>query len=200
MAVKRGFLVSGTAPAVKAMHGGRALAVPALAVPRPGGYRRQPTVCMAEGGHEGKSSGLSRGFGKAPTPPESDADALLQSLDVAAKAGNVERPPDNTTTIMGMDNDEAKWRELDEKVNEYPCLRGFKAIGSGDGSFVGKMVTAVESVVGDVPEDMVRVRPSSKGKYSAVDIGPVMVMNVEQVMSIYAAMKEHGGDDLKWIL
>ena len=85
-------------------------------------------------------------------------------------------------------------------MNEYPCLRGFKAIGLGGDSFVGKMKTAVESIVGPVPEDMVRVRPSSKGKYNAVDIGPVMVMNVEQVMSIFAAMKEHGGDDLKWFL
>jgi putative lipoic acid-binding regulatory protein len=49
-------------------------------------------------------------------------------------------------------------------VNEYPQVRGFKAIGSGGEEFTQDMIKAVERVLGvTVPTTQVSVQPSSKG-------------------------------------
>jgi len=43
------------------------------------------------------------------------------------------------------------------------------------------MIQAVESVLGEVQADRITERPSSGGQYLSVKIGPVVVMNPDQV-------------------
>lgn len=67
------------------------------------------------------------------------------------------------------------------QVNTYPGYRSFKAIGVGGDGFVRAMVSAVESVVATpVHEECVQERPSSKGSYISVTVGPVLLHNREQ--------------------
>ncbi len=70
------------------------------------------------------------------------------------------------------------------QVNVYPDQRVFKAIGVGEEGFVNEMVTAVSSVTGKITSDCISQRPSAKGKYISVTIGPVWVQNAEQVSRI----------------
>lgn len=76
------------------------------------------------------------------------------------------------------------------QVNTYPCERSFKCIGTGGDDFTNAIIKAVESVVGTVHKECVRTRQSRTGKYLTVDIGPVMVTSGEQVIAVYAKMKE----------
>ncbi|KAJ6705087.1 MOLYBDOPTERIN COFACTOR SULFURASE MOSC [Salix purpurea] len=74
-----------------------------------------------------------------------------------------------------------EWLALDKKVNSYPTVRGFTAIGTGGDDFVQAMVIAVESVTQQtIPEGQVRQKVSSRGKYVSVNIGPVQVVSSEQ--------------------
>jgi putative lipoic acid-binding regulatory protein len=101
--------------------------------------------------------------------------------------------------VLGGDNSLEGWRELDEKVNQYPTERSFKAIGMGGEDFVQSMVGAVESAVGStVQPSRVQQRPSAKGKYISVTIGPVMMQNSDQVIKVYSEMREDRR--LKWYL
>lgn len=106
--------------------------------------------------------------------------------------------------LGGGDNSEEKWRELDEKFNEYPDLRTFKGIGEAGadpGLFKRAVVAAVESVVGPVDEaTQVSVRDSSGGKYVSVSVGPVTVHSGDEVVQVYAAMRETAGSMLKWYI
>jgi putative lipoic acid-binding regulatory protein len=112
--------------------------------------------------------------------------------------------------VLSPDSSEETWRALDEQardavlrmeqqfaavahmhasehlacaqVNTYPGYRSFKAIGVGGGAFVQAMVNAVESVIGEpVHEECVQERPSSKGSYISVTVGPVLMHNRDQV-------------------
>jgi putative lipoic acid-binding regulatory protein len=94
--------------------------------------------------------------------------------------------------VLGADNTDDGWRALDEKVNKYPFVREFKAIGGGgaDGEdFVLSMMAAASSVTGEVLQrEQVVVRASRTGKYLSVNLR-VMVQNGDQVMAIFQAMK-----------
>ena len=60
---------------------------------------------------------------------------------------------------------------------------------------------AVESVVGPVDEaKQVSVRDSSGGKYVSVTVGPVTVNSGDEVVQVYAAMRETAGNMLKFYL
>jgi putative lipoic acid-binding regulatory protein len=106
--------------------------------------------------------------------------------------------------VLGGNDSEEKWRELDEKFNEYPDLRTFKGIGEAGadpGLFTRAVIAAVESVVGPVDEaKQVSVRDSSGGKYVSVTVGPVTVNSGDEVVQIYAAMRETAGNMLKFYL
>ncbi|GAX78215.1 hypothetical protein CEUSTIGMA_g5657.t1 [Chlamydomonas eustigma] len=91
-----------------------------------------------------------------------------------------------------------KWREVDKKMNKYPGMRTFTAIGSGGAEFGDAMVKAVEHVVGTVHPECVTLRPSSKGAYVSVKVGPVPVSTPDQVIEIFAKMKVD--NRLKWFL
>ncbi|KIY95484.1 hypothetical protein MNEG_12478 [Monoraphidium neglectum] len=95
-----------------------------------------------------------------------------------------------------------EWKKLDSKVNTYPCTRSFQAIGvsDGTGAFKADILGAVQSVVGQVHVECINERPSSGGKYTAVRIGPVHVQSGDQVVEIFARIKEAGGSRLKWYM
>ncbi|GLC73650.1 hypothetical protein PLESTF_001404500 [Pleodorina starrii] len=82
----------------------------------------------------------------------------------------------------------ADWRQVDSKVNKYPCERLFTAVGSGGEDFRASMVQAVEEVVGGPVE--VSVRASSGGAYQSVRVGPVTVTSPDQVLMIFTKMRE----------
>ncbi len=86
------------------------------------------------------------------------------------------------------------------QVNKYPCTRSFQAIGVADDTFQSDIVAAVASVTGPVHVECVSARPSSGGKYTAVRVGPVHVQDAEQVVQIFAKIKEAGGARLKWYM
>ncbi|KAG6791330.1 hypothetical protein POTOM_000447 [Populus tomentosa] len=55
-----------------------------------------------------------------------------------------------TNVVIGgtvADDSTNEWLALDKKVNSYPTVRGFTAIGTGGDDFVQAMVIAVESVI-----------------------------------------------------
>lgn len=95
-----------------------------------------------------------------------------------------------------------EWKRLDAKVNKYPCLRTFQAIGVSDPdlAFQRDIVAAVEAVAGKLHVECVSARPSSGGKYTALRVGPVRVSSADEVVEIYRRIKEAGGDRLKWYM
>ncbi|CAI5473643.1 unnamed protein product [Closterium sp. Yama58-4] len=122
------------------------------------------------------------------SPPQ---DVLLKAVsEVSRMAGRQAR---TTNMVMGGTASEYgdDWLELDKKVNTYPSLRDFTAIGSGGEDFAVAMVQAVQSVLPkDVAELQVVTRESAKGRYISVKIGPVRMDSSEQVRAVYQAMKQ----------
>ncbi|CAI5507478.1 unnamed protein product [Closterium sp. Naga37s-1] len=100
--------------------------------------------------------------------------------EVSRMAGRQAR---TTNVVMGGTATEYgdDWLELDKKVNTYPSLRDFTAIGLGGEDFAVAMVLAVQSVLPkDVPELQVVTRESATGRYISVKIGPVRMDSSEQ--------------------
>lgn len=83
---------------------------------------------------------------------------------------------------------ELQWNAIDQKVNVYPMVRDFTAIGTGGDEFVQAMVEAVEAVT-ESPVPKVTKKMSAKGKYVSVKIG-VTVTSSEQVKAVYDAMRK----------
>jgi putative lipoic acid-binding regulatory protein len=130
------------------------------------------------------------------------ADALVGKAESLAKSLGQERSP-ASRLVLGDDQSEEKWRALDERVNEYPDSRVFKGIGvaGADPSlFRAAVVAAVESVVGPVDAGAVAVRDSSGGKYVSVTVGPVTVESGDDVVRVFAAMRELAGPALKYYI
>ena len=131
-------------------------------------------------------------------PPLSPLSSFLSGEDPAAAT------PRPTGGAVVLSSDEAGWRELDEKVNEYPDTRVFKGIGTAGGGdralFEADMVRAVESAVGvTLPPSAVATRDSSGGKYVSVSV-EVAVQSGEQVAAVFAAIKREAGARLKWLM
>ncbi|KAI4336577.1 hypothetical protein L6164_015089 [Bauhinia variegata] len=121
-------------------------------------------------------------------PPQ---EAVLKAISEVSKTEG--RVGQTTNMVIGgtvADNSTNEWLALDQKVNSYPTVRGFTAIGTGGEDFVHAMVFAVESVTQQpIPEGHVRQKLSSRGKYVSVNIGPVEVASSEQVQAVYNAMR-----------
>ena len=139
--------------------------------------------------------------------------AQLDLFNLEKKNSTTEKPSSSTPDaalaaarklVLGGNDSEEKWRELDEKFNEYPDLRTFTGIGEAGADpslFKRAVVAAVESVVGPVDEaKQVSVRDSSGGKYVSVTVGPVTVNSGDEVVQVYAAMRETAGNMLKFYL
>ncbi|CAN1152544.1 hypothetical protein LINPERHAP2_LOCUS18808 [Linum perenne] len=77
-------------------------------------------------------------------PPQ---EAVLKAISVSKTEGRVGQ---TTNVVIGgtvADDSTNEWLDLDKKVNTYPTVRGFTAIGTGGDDFVQAMVVAVESVI-----------------------------------------------------
>ncbi|XP_020590976.1 uncharacterized protein LOC110031894 [Phalaenopsis equestris] len=121
-------------------------------------------------------------------PPQ---EAVLKAISEVSKSEG--RVAQTTNVIIGgtvKDDATNEWLALDQKVNSYPTVRGFTAIGTGGDDFVNAMIVAVESVLHEpIPEDRVSHKLSSRGKYVSVNIGPIRVVSSEQVQAVYNAMR-----------
>ncbi|KAH7835311.1 hypothetical protein Vadar_024943 [Vaccinium darrowii] len=130
-------------------------------------------------------------------PPQ---EAVLKAISEVSKAEG--RIGQTTNVVIGgtvTDDSTNEWLALDQKVNSYPTVRGFTAIGTGGDDFVHAMVVAVESVLQQpVPEGQVKHKLSTRGKYVSVNIGPVRVISSEQVQAVYNAMRRD--DRMKYFL
>ncbi|TQE09240.1 hypothetical protein C1H46_005175 [Malus baccata] len=84
-------------------------------------------------------------------PPQ---EAILKAISEVSKTEG--RVGQTTNVVIGgtvADDSTNEWVDLDQKVNSYPTVRGFTAIGTGGDDFVQAMVVAVESVIQQpVPE------------------------------------------------
>lgn len=130
-------------------------------------------------------------------PPQ---EAVLKAISEVSKTEG--RVGQTTNVVIGgtvTDDSTNEWLALDQKVNSYPTVRGFTAIGTGGDDFVQAMVVAVESVLQyPIPEGHVKQKLSSRGKYVSVNIGPVRVISSEQVQAVYNAMRRD--DRMKYFL
>ncbi|PSS13680.1 Fibrous sheath-interacting protein [Actinidia chinensis var. chinensis] len=130
-------------------------------------------------------------------PPQ---EAVLKAISEVSKTEG--RVGQTTNVVIGgtvTDDSTNEWVALDQKVNSYPTVRGFTAIGTGGDDFVQAMVVAVESVLQQpIPEGRVKHKLSSRGKYVSVNIGPVQVVSSEQVQAVYNAMRRD--DRMKYFL
>ncbi|KAL8535128.1 hypothetical protein ACS0TY_010953 [Phlomoides rotata] len=78
-------------------------------------------------------------------PPQ---EAVLKAIAEVSKTEG--RVGQTTNVVIGgtvTDDSTNEWVTLDQKVNSYPTVRGFTAIGTGGDDFVQAMVVAVESVL-----------------------------------------------------
>eukprot|EP00238_Polyblepharides_amylifera_P005310 CAMPEP_0196575128 /NCGR_PEP_ID=MMETSP1081-20130531/4677_1 /TAXON_ID=36882 /ORGANISM="Pyramimonas amylifera, Strain CCMP720" /LENGTH=165 /DNA_ID=CAMNT_0041893331 /DNA_START=112 /DNA_END=609 /DNA_ORIENTATION=+ len=138
----------------------------------------------------GKGFGVQKG---------SEADVVLSAIDEVSKASG--RKAGTLNLVLGIDGDgsDEEWHKLDEKVNEYPQQRDFRGIGTGGEDFKNSMVAAVERAVQrEVPAEAVSTRPSSKGNYISVAIGPITINSGDEVLAIFTAMKED--PRLRWLI
>ncbi|GAB2214369.1 hypothetical protein Droror1_Dr00018712 [Drosera rotundifolia] len=139
-------------------------------------------------GYDENGSMASSSSNDEQGPPQ---EAVLKVISEVSKTEG--RVGQTTNVIIGgtvSDDSTNEWLVLDQKVNSYPTVRGFTAIGSGGDDFVQSMVVAVESVIQQpIPEGGVRRKLSSRGKYVSVNIGPVRIISSEQVQAVYNAMK-----------
>ncbi|XP_050276197.1 uncharacterized protein LOC126718157 isoform X1 [Quercus robur] len=123
-------------------------------------------------------------------PPQ---EAVLKAISEVSKTEG--RVGQTTNVVIGgtvTDDSTNEWLALDQKVNSYPTVRGFTAIGTGGDDFVQAMVVAVESVIQQpIPEGRVRQKVSSRGKYVSVNIGPVQVVSSEQIKHFHSKSKDH---------
>ncbi|KAL9328864.1 hypothetical protein ACSQ67_003867 [Phaseolus vulgaris] len=129
-------------------------------------------------------------------PPQ---DTVSKAISEVSEAKGRVGQTTNVVGSTGTDDSNNEWLALDEKVNSYPTVRGFTAIGTGGEDFVQAMVVAVESVIQQpIPQGCVKQKLSSGGKYVSVNIGPIQVVSSEQVQAVYSAMRRD--DRVKYFL
>ncbi|KAJ6694995.1 PHOSPHORIBOSYLFORMYLGLYCINAMIDINE SYNTHASE [Salix koriyanagi] len=82
--------------------------------------------------------------GQDQEPPR---EAVIKAISEVSKTqGGLDKPQMLLLTGAVADDSTNEWLALDKKVNSYPTVRGFTAIGTGGDDFVQAMVIAVESV------------------------------------------------------
>ncbi|XP_057422489.1 uncharacterized protein LOC130716300 [Lotus japonicus] len=128
------------------------------------------------------------------TTPHHDADDQDPPQETVLKAiSEVSKSEGRVGGGTVADDSTKEWMALDQKVNTYPTVRGFTAIGTGGQDFVQAMLVAVESVIQQpIPQGQVKQKLSSGGKYVSVNIGPIEVVSFEQVQAVYNAMRRDG--------
>jgi uncharacterized protein len=83
-------------------------------------------------------------------------------------------------------------RELLEATHTFPGQYTFKAIGASDDHFVGRVVQAVRSELGEAVEPSFSTRSTSGGRHVCVTIEP-SVTDAEEVLVIYASLRQVEG-------
>ncbi|CAL0320404.1 unnamed protein product [Lupinus luteus] len=156
-------------------------------------YTKGPLRCS----YNSNNNDETPSFQDEQGPPQ---EAVLKAISEVSKTEG--RVGQTTNMIIGgtvTDDSTNEWLALDQKVNSYPSVRGFTAIGTGGEDFVQAMVVAVESVIQQpIPQGHVKQKLSSGGKYISVNIGPVQVVSSEQVQAVYNAMRRD--DRMKYFL
>eukprot|EP00850_Spirogloea_muscicola_P012358 SM000079S22476 [mRNA] locus=s79:436576:438008:+ [translate_table: standard] len=142
---------------------------------------RRLAVMAASSQQGGSPGGLHRRRRSSGRSPWSRSAEISKTSGRYAKTTNL--------VIGGVETPAADWKQLDEKVNQYPMARGFTAIGEGGDDFVASMVVAVETVLQTPVGGKVRQRESAQGRYISVKIGPMRVESSEQVQAVYRAMR-----------
>ncbi|XP_019438303.1 PREDICTED: uncharacterized protein LOC109344128 [Lupinus angustifolius] len=159
-------------------------------------YYKEPLVCSYNNNSHNNNDETAS-FHDDQAPPQQ---AVLKAISEVSKTEG--RVGQTTNMVIGgtvADDSTNEWLSLDQKVNSYPTVRGFTAIGTGGEDFVQAMVVAVESVIQQpIPRGRVKQKLSSRGKYVSVNIGPVQVVSSEQVQAVYNAMKRD--DRMKYFL
>ncbi|KAI4368498.1 hypothetical protein MLD38_017049 [Melastoma candidum] len=158
------------------------------------GVKYRPPYCFSTS--NGSCNGQPQDDSEQGPPQE----AVLKAISEVSKAEG--RIGQTTNVVIGgtvTDDSTNEWLALDKKVNTYPTVRGFTAIGTGGDDFVHSMVVAVESVIQQpIPKGRVKQKSSSRGKYVSVNIGPIQVASSEQVQAVYNAMRRD--DRMKYFL
>ncbi|KAH9708198.1 phosphoribosylformylglycinamidine synthase [Citrus sinensis] len=104
--------------------------------------------------HSARRIHLNCSHNESQSPSADDSDqgppqeAVLKAISEVSKTEG--RVGQTTNVVIGgtvADDSTNEWLALDRKVNSYPTVRGFTAIGSGGDDFVQAMVVAVESVI-----------------------------------------------------
>ena len=149
------------------------------------GRGRAPCRVSASAEQEGE-----QGSGR-PLRSVGEVDAVLGALQGVSKSSGRDVASGGRNLVLGLqDTDEESWRVLDQKVNQYPCVREFKCIGSGGEDFVASMMAAAQGVTGlALRREEVVVRASKTGKYSAVNLY-LEVGSGEEVMAIFSALQK----------
>ncbi|KAG1678023.1 hypothetical protein FOA52_000819 [Chlamydomonas sp. UWO 241] len=125
--------------------------------------------------------------------------AWWSPTDPEASGKKLAAPAASNRIVLGGDGSLEGWLAVDKKVNKYPSVRLFTAIGTGGDEFRASMVQAVEAAVGPgrLQPDSVTDRPSSGGAYLAVKIS-VTVQSPDEVVVIYSNIKKD--TRLKWCM
>jgi len=150
--------------------------------------------------HVARASSDAAGDDDAAQPRDDDDDPerakpidatlieTMQNLRKTRPRPSAEPAP--TTTVMASAETNDEWRELDAKVNEYPCARKFQAIGVDDGDFVESVRGMISNALGGrhIHPENVTSRPSSKGKYVSANV-TVEMRSGDEVLAVYATLK-----------
>ena len=83
-------------------------------------------------------------------------------------------------------------RDLLEATHTFPGTYTFKAIGASDDHFVGRVVAAVRSELGEEVEPSFSTRSTSGGRHVCVTIEPP-VADADEVLLIYASLRQVEG-------
>jgi uncharacterized protein len=83
-------------------------------------------------------------------------------------------------------------RELLEATHTFPGPYTFKAIGSVDDHFVGRVMAAVRCELGEGIEPSFSTRNTSGGRHVCVTIEPT-VADADEVLEIYARLRQVEG-------
>ncbi|XP_058103171.1 uncharacterized protein LOC131246782 isoform X2 [Magnolia sinica] len=105
-------------------------------------HRAHFKCCFSHGGENPSSSSSPQ---DDQGPPQ---EAVLKAISEVSKTEG--RVAQTRNVVIGgtvTDDSTNEWLALDQKVNSYPTVRGFTAIGTGGDDFVQAMVVAVESVL-----------------------------------------------------
>lgn len=73
-------------------------------------------------------------------------------------------------------------------LQEFPCFYTFKIFGRQSKTFVERVRAAVAQTLGTVPQDCMKVRESSGGRYLSVTI-EMQVHNQRQLEQVYEGLR-----------